>query len=235
MRKRRPAPATMNRPGADTRLWLTLAVVLELGYDPIAVPGLTGGVFADVQFQPSGDIETCYVGMGYAGAGFGAWWPLEVGDTVLVAVPMGDCGYGPVIVSRFWNSGDLPPPGTDLDWAPGGDEPPTDAVIRLKPGTSYKLRTSGGGEINIRAEGTADVVIENTGSGKVKLGLAATSSPVALSPLVEAAIKAAVDTAIAGHVHLTAGTGTPSPGVLAAGGPYLSTVASTAASKTEAT
>jgi len=197
---RRPtAQAAMSRPGADTRLWATFGVVLERGYDPVPVTGVSGGVFVDVQFQPSGEIETCYVGMPYAGDGFGSWWPLDVGDTVLVVVPSGDSGYGPVIVSRFWNSGDLPPPGTDLDWAPGAGalEPPTDVVVRMKPGVAYKLRAQGG-DIDIRVEGTGDVVIENLGTGKVKLGVAATAQAIALAPLVSSmltALQAAVTAA----------------------------------------
>lgn len=241
MRPKRPSPGAMARPGADTRTWLTFGIVLELGYDPVAVPGLTGGVFADVQFQPSGEIETCYVGMPYAGGGFGAWWPLRKDDTVVVAVPMGDTGYGPVIISRLWNSGDLPPPGTDPDWAPGGDEPPTDAVIRMEPGVSYKLRGSGA-NIDIRVEGTGDVIIENTGTGKVKLGLAETAQPVALSPLVEAAIALVVADAIAKHVHvsaapasLTGGGVVPPLPPATIPGAYVAVVPSTAATKTEAT
>jgi len=242
---RRPGAGVMSRPGADTRCWLTFGVVVDLGYDPVAVSGLTGGVFADVQFQPSGEIETCYVGMPYAGGSFGAWWPLRKDDTVLVAIPMGDSSYGPVIISRFWNSGDLPPSGTDLDWAPGGDEPPTDAVIRMQPGAAYKLRGSGA-NIDIRVEGTGDVIIENLGAGKVKLGLADTSQPVALAPLVEAAIKAAVEAAIAGHVHTIALNAAavalpvaPVPTLVGVSAPpavpYVATVATTAATKTEAT
>ncbi len=220
-----------SRPGADTRLWLTLGVVKALGWDPEAAAGLTGGVFADVQFVPTGELETCYVGMPYAGAGFGAWWPLEVDDTVLVGVPGGDTGWGPVILTRFWNSGDLPPNLQDLDWLPKAAqlEPPTDAVIRLKDGAAYKLRTRGG-DISIQVEGTGDVTIENLGTGKVKLGLAATAVPVALSPLVEAAIIAAVNAGITAHTHAVAALGTSSPGAGA-----ITTTLSTAATKTEAT
>jgi len=106
----------------------------------------------------------------------------------------------------------------------------------MKPGAAYKLRGSGA-DIDIRVEGTGDVIIENLGTGKVKLGLAETAVPVALSPLVEAAIASAVNAAIAGHTHATAGTGTPSPGINLATppGPYVATVLSTAAIKTEAT
>lgn len=240
-------PASQNRPGADTRVWVTVGVVKELGWDPTAVAGVSGGVFADVQLQPSGDIETCYVGLPYAGGGFGAWWPLAVDDTVLVAIPHGDSGYGPVIVSRFWNSGDLPPAASDTDWSSGesAQEPPADAVIRMRAGVAYKLRSSSA-NIDIRVEESGDIIIENVGSGKVKLGLAEDAQPIALAAPVEAAIKKAVEAAIKGHSHAytagpPAGSFGTGPGFKATPPatpptvPYVATVDSTAATKTEAT
>ncbi len=241
-----------SRPGADTRVWFAMAVVTELGYDPVAVPGVSGGVFADVKLLPGGEPDTCYVGMPYAGAEFGAWYPLNVGDHVLVAYPYGESGWGPVIVSRIWNSAALPPTPSDPDWARGlqTNEPPTDVIIRVQRGRSYRLRADTGdvdvtvdtsGAINISNRGTGDVNVEALGAGKVKLGVAETAQPIALSPLVEAAIKAAVEAAIAGHVHMvtipTLSTPTPSLiGIKAAPAvPYIATVSSTAATKTEAT
>src|SRR5216683_3334457 len=94
--------AAAARPGIDTRIWLTLAVVKELGYDSAE------GIFADVQFQPSGEIETCFVGSAYSGGQFGMYCPLRVGDTVLVAVPSGDPNNGPIIISRQWDASDPP-------------------------------------------------------------------------------------------------------------------------------
>lgn len=239
--------APQARPGADARSWVTIGVVKELGWDPTPVAGVSGGLFADVQMQPSGDIETCYVGVPYAGGGFGAWWPLEIDDTVIVVIPNGDSGYGPVIVGRFWNSGDLPPTSSDEDWAPGASalEPPADAVIRMKSGRAYKLRSSGA-SIDIRVEDSGDLVVENVGSGKVKLGLAADAEPIALASLVEAAIKSAVEEAIQGHSHAyvagppagTFGTGPgfkATPPATAPTAPYVASVDSTAATKTEAT
>lgn len=225
------------RPGIDPRVWHTLATVTEVGYVP------EQGVFVDVRVEPHGETETAFVGVPYAGGGFGSWYPIEVGDLVMVAYPHGDSGYGPVVIARFWSGGDPPPPPTDADWAPKADalEPPTDVVIRVKPGSHYKLRGTGDSRIDIALDVSAsgDVIIENLGSGKVKLGQAEGASPVALSPLVEAAIKSAVEAAIAGHTHLTAGTGAPSPGVgitTPPGGPFVvTTVPSTAATKTEAT
>ena len=186
--------ASASYPGVDPRVWLTLATVTEVGYVPLQ------GVFVDVTYAPLGEKMTAYVGLPYAGDGFGAWYPLEVNDVVLVAVPHGDDGHGPVVVARLWSGSAPPPSPDDLDWLPNAAalEPPTDVVIRMKPGVAYKLRGSGA-DIDIRVEGTGDVVIENRGTGKVKLGLAATAVPIALAPLVTA-IFTALQSAVAATV-----------------------------------
>jgi hypothetical protein len=171
-----------------------MGVVGELGWDPVAVPPLSGGVFADVKLVPSGETLTCFVGMPAAGSGSGAWFPPEVGETVLVAVPGGDPGHGPVIVSRFWSMDRLPPDPTDLDWADGATslEPPTDIVVRARPGQSIKIRGSGA-NLDLRVEGTGDVVVENLGTGTVKLGLAETAEPLAKAKATAAALGAFVE------------------------------------------
>lgn len=222
--------ALASRPGIDPRVWHTMATVTEVGYVP------EQGVFVDIRVEPHGEPDTAFVGMPYAGGGFGSWYPIEVGDLVLVAYPHGDSGYGPVVIARYWSGGDPPPPPTDLDWAAnaGAAEPPTDVVIRVKPGSHYKIRGTGGSNIDIALDvsATGDVIIENLGAGKVKLGLAEGASPVALSPLVEAAIKAAVNAGIENHTHggVTAGSAATGPGTGA-----ITSVNSTAATKTEAT
>lgn len=193
--------AAASRPGIDPRSWISYAVVEELGYDPVH------GVFADVRLQPTGEPETVYIGSPYAGndggaEGFGSWYPLEVGDTVLVAQPGGDSSWGPVIFQRLWTNGDPPPSPADLDWAPRAAqlEPPTDVVIRAKPGVAYKVRTKRA-ELSLRVEetgdltltnlGTGNVTVEALGAGKVKLGVAATASPLMLATPFQAALTAA--------------------------------------------
>lgn len=128
------------RPGNDPRVWLTLAVVKELGFDA------EEGLFADVQYQPSGDFETALVSGACAGSRFGSWRPLAIDDTVLVAVPMGDPGHGPVIISRLWNAGDPPPE----DFGSGQD-PSEDWIDILGPDKHYILKTSGNGQIKLQA------------------------------------------------------------------------------------
>lgn len=128
--------ALASRPGIDSRVWLTLATVVEVGFDPAE------GTFVDVKLQPGGEVETCYLGSPYAGDKFGDHCPVEVDDTVLVAVPLGDPGLGPIIVARFNNSGD--PPHADFD--------SQNRVIRAKPGQNVRIVASAGAKVQIVAE-----------------------------------------------------------------------------------
>jgi hypothetical protein len=123
----------VQRPGVDPRVWLALASVKELGFDP------EHGCFADVYMHPDENVETCYIDTPYAGSvegvGFGDWAGIEVGDTVLVAVPQGDTNTGPLIIGRFWNAGDKPP----LQITDDGTTPTKDRWIIVKPGQALHL------------------------------------------------------------------------------------------------
>lgn len=136
----------VSRPGIDPRVWLTLAIITERGFDP------KEGVFADLQFMPGGEKETAYYGTSYAGAGFGEHNPLKVGDTVLVGVPCGDTGLGPVIIARF-NSASDPPP-TEFG---EGDEPSDDRILRVEPGQNLRIYVSKGAKVAIVAEDLSTV------------------------------------------------------------------------------
>lgn len=129
--------SAVSRPGVDPRVWITLAVVTELGYDP------DEGPFADLQYQPNGDQETALIGSNYAGAEFGDWSSVEIGDTVLVAVPMGDPGNGPTIICRMWNAGDKP--FAEMQDADDSEVPTQNRVLRVKPGKKFQLVISGDG------------------------------------------------------------------------------------------
>lgn len=138
--------AAMSRPGMDPRVWLINAVVMDLGHDP------QEGHFAEVKPQPTGPAFTCYVGQPYAGNDFGMHFPLKRGDTVLVAVPMGDTGLGPWIVSRRWDASDRPPVE-----AGQGDEPVTAVVLKVERGQDLRIIVSGGGNIQIEARDNSNV------------------------------------------------------------------------------
>lgn len=165
--------AAASRPGIDPRVWLTLAVVEEIGFDP------DNGVFADIIYQPDGTRETALVGAAYAGNEFGFYCPIEVGDTVLVAVAGGDPGNGPVIVSRMWGGPDKP--SSDFQNADESENATQDVVLRVKPGQKFKVRTSGSSDgVDITVEGDGNVLIQATGDGKVYLGGTDGTEPIAL-------------------------------------------------------
>lgn len=145
--------AAASYPGIDPRVWAAWATVLEIGLDAAE------GLFADVQLQPDGDIITAYVGMPYAGDGFGTHYPVMVDDVVLVVIPGGDADNGAVIVARAWNAADKPP--SDLS---GGEEGTHDVVTRVRPGQRWLLKTSNGANVEIDAEGGGSVHMLGAGS-----------------------------------------------------------------------
>lgn len=147
------------RPGMDTRVWLTLAIVTKVSYDA------AHGIFADVQFQPGGEPETALVGAAYAGGEFGLYCPIDVNDTVLVALPMGDPGNGPVIIARMWAAADKP----SAEF--GSGEVATDnVVLRMRPGKKFRVITSDSGdgfEVDVGGDGNITLKVN---SGVVNLG-----------------------------------------------------------------
>lgn len=186
--------AAAARPGIDPRVWLTLAVVDEIGFDP------ENGIFADITYQPDGTKETALIGAAYAGNEFGFYCPVEIGDTVLVAVAGGDPGNGPVIISRMWGGADKP--SADFQSTSDAEDATQDMVLRVKPGQKFKLRTSGSNDgVDITVEGDGDVVIQATGTGKVYLGGTDGAEPIALGSTLRAyldALKSWAD----GHTHV---------------------------------
>lgn len=142
------------RPGIDPRVWLTLATVTDIGFDP------NEGIFVDVKYQPGGEPETAYLGSGFIGNGFGSHAPVKIDDTVLVAIPMGDPGNGPIIIARFWNSGD-PPPAEISGML-------TDLYLRAEPGQKIYVRTSGSGDgIDIQV-GQGHYVVQAAGQVRMQ-------------------------------------------------------------------
>lgn len=159
--------ALVRGPGMDTRVHLALASVDDVCYDDTAG---NEGVYADVTYLSDGTPETCVVGSVYAGAGFGLYCPLAIGDVVLVAVPFGNPDAGPVIISRLWDSGDPPP--SDLAGVTqedGTKDPTEDFVLRVESNTNLRIRTAGSGNISIKAEGSGDIRIEQAGTGNIVL------------------------------------------------------------------
>ncbi len=193
--------SAVQRPGIDPRTWISLAVVTELGFDA------EEGPFADVRLLPTGEVETCLVGTLYAGGGFGLWAPLKVDDTVLVALPNGDPGAGPIVVCRMWDKAD--PPFAEMKAAEEQDGhavPTAGVVLRVEAGQTLRILA---GDTVVTVSGS-DVTITPGGSGKVKLGGADGLQAAALGDTLKThldALKLAFDT----HTHVESGGTTAVP------------------------
>lgn len=165
------------RPGMDTRIWSSLAIVLKVVVDP------DEGVFVDVRLMPSRLKETARLGCEYAGAGFGVYFPVEVNDEVLVEAPSGDPDHGLVIVRRLHGAAD-PPPTQVADH-------PADALIVVKRNASLRIIASGTGKIVLQVD-EGKVLLGDEGADKGvaratdSVGLAATAGIANLQTLLDA-------------------------------------------------
>lgn len=188
-------------------------------------------MFADITFLPDGDKETALIGSGYAGAGFGAYMPPTKGDVVLVAVPMGDPGYGPIIVARIWDQVNHPAPEFGDTSTPEDTDATPDPTIRVKDGSTYRfvmknganlnLSVEGAGTVTIEAKGNAQVVIQGeaqviVNSPDVRLGAAPGQRVARIGDLVAVSIPPMVVVGFGPVVPLT-GIPTPSGGVSGSG------------------
>jgi len=95
-------------PGTDTRQWVSYGFVAQdtsearsvIFKDKDGVP-LETGPLVTVALQPSGALVACRVASWVAGIGEGSWFPFQERDEVIVAIPGGDEGAGPVIIGRL--------------------------------------------------------------------------------------------------------------------------------------
>lgn len=153
-------------PGVDTRFHIMEAVIDKVTVDP------NEGVFCDISLLPFEQPETAFLGVPYAGDNFGFYFPVEVDDIVLVAIPDGDPGAGPVIISRMWSAADKPFAelrGTADSDNPGQYDATSDVVLKTKSGTNYKTLVSGGGTASTVVDGGGDSTTSVTGGGDISL------------------------------------------------------------------
>lgn len=148
------AGQALARPGMDTRNWLLYAQVTAVKMDA------DNGPLVDVTLLPDGDPETVKLGACYAGPSFGAYFPVDVDDLVIVAFPSGDYDHGGVIVARVWSPAEVP---SDL-----AKNNPDDISIVVKKDTNMRMRVFGSGNLIIACE-----------NGKVLLGDETGTQPVA--------------------------------------------------------
>lgn len=150
-------------PGIDPRQWIKYAKVTDTGYDP------AHGLFADVQFEGTGQNETCLIGSTYAGKDYGENYPLEDGSRVLVFVPGGNADNGPVILCQVWDAFHTPPAEfNDLKSNQQDPDPTQDRIIKVKKGQRYRLITEDG-DVLVETAGSGNISIETTGTGITKI------------------------------------------------------------------
>lgn len=133
----------VSHPGIDPRIWGSWAIITEVGFDP------EEGLFADIQLQPTGEVETVLITGIYAGNGFGCYRPIKKDDTVYILFPNGDPNNGGIVVARSWNASDLPP----AQFKGAGDQDlidfPLEVVEKDKP---WQVITTGSGDAKIFSE-----------------------------------------------------------------------------------
>lgn len=187
----------VSRPGIDPRVHLTLAIVDRVVVDP------EQGVFVDITYLMHEDADTAMLGVPYAGGGFGFYVPVQVDDTVLVAIPEGDTDAGPVIISRMWTGGDKPfeeMKGTELTGQEAGQFQAAEKVIlKCKPGTPCEILVSEGAEVTIRVTGSgnANVIVD---SGKVFLAATTGTEPATKGQTLKGYLDG-LKTWLDAHVH----------------------------------
>lgn len=139
--------AALSRPGIDPRTWVSYATVTAIGID-------TEGVFVDVTLLPSRDPGTARLGSDYTGPGYGLYFPIGIGDEVVVEAPNGDPQGGLVITSRLHSASDqLPQDAIDN---------PTDVVLVAKASTSVRMVVTDGGKLYLGSSTASDDAVRGT-------------------------------------------------------------------------
>jgi len=133
--------AGLARPGMDPRKFAEMGVVT-------AVAVSSKGIYADI-VTTEGIPETAALAPPYAGPGYGFYFPVDVDETVVLAVPDGKFNAGARIVGRVWDPGDPPPPEVP--------DHPEDVILVVKKGESLRLIVSGGGNVEIEARDGASI------------------------------------------------------------------------------
>lgn len=134
------------RPGVDTRVWTSLALVTGP-----AMVDAEGGVFCPISLLPLGDLHTAQLSSPYAGPGYGFYFPLNVDDYVLVTAPNGNPDEGLTIIGRPWSGGE-PPPQDAVD-------NPADVLLVVQQDSNVRIRVQGAGNVVMNPSGTGQVIL----------------------------------------------------------------------------
>lgn len=156
--------------GIDLRHWAshgTVCTVDDSGNcnfsDPDAVIVAPDGVWADVVLQPLEIPVTARMQLGVGGGTCTILCPLRAGDEVLVIIPDGDLNNPPAIVAILNSQGVKIPLESD-----GRPVFKNDRLSIFAKGVPIEIRTDAGNKVHLQTDG--DAVVEQGGSGKVRLG-----------------------------------------------------------------
>lgn len=186
----------LSRPGIDPRCWICLAVVEDIAIDP------DEGVFADLFTMPWREQITARVASQYVSNGAGIYFPLKVGDEVLVAIPDGSTMQGACVIARLFSPADLP----SLEFAKDpatvdADNPETlsmtdDIVLVVEKNQSFRVKVQNdvsnnelifnANELRVTLNGDANAVIKANDNAKIYLGdESSNTQPLALGEELE--------------------------------------------------
>lgn len=144
--------AALGFPGIDPRNWIVLAVVEAIRVD-------ANGAKADVVLLHDERTETVAIG-GAVGSGHGLYVPVQVGQLVIVVLPLGSTDAGGVIVGAAWDRGQAPP-ATVLD-------NPDDTALVGADGRAVRVLAQGGAAV--LAGDNVDLGDEGATLGVARLG-----------------------------------------------------------------
>jgi len=158
--------AAFERPGIDTRMWVSMAVV-DVPTDgqgdaqTVEFDADDGQLYINVTLKPTDVPLRARLGMQTAGAGEAVYFPFVGGEEVLVAIPDGDLRSGAVIICRL-NNGFDPFPFDSV----GGADPKQNAVAMLRTRTAFTIES--GASLQLRSA-TAGALMVLGSDGSVTL------------------------------------------------------------------
>lgn len=174
------------RPGIDPRCWVSLAVIEDIAIDP------DEGIFADVYTMPGRERLTARVMSPYIREQAGIFFPLKVGDEVVIGWPSGDSMLGICVLGRVFSPACKP----SLEFAkdpaavnvniPETLDTTNDVVLVVEEGQSVRIKVSGPNSTNQLTFNGDEFKIETSGNAKVYLGGdSSTTQPFALGEELE--------------------------------------------------
>ena len=176
----------LSRPGIDPRCWICLAVVEDIAIDP------DEGVFVDVLTMPWREEITARLASPYVASGSGMYFPIKVGDEVLVALPDGSPMQGACVIGRLFSPADPPSLEFAKDPATVNPEIPEtlsmtdDVVLVVEKNQSFRIQVQNDTSTNEFIFNGDEFRVTLNGNAKIYLGGdSSTTQPLALANELE--------------------------------------------------